>query len=144
MALTRSQSGSDAHPEAGSQSQSKRETAQYFIQETASLNIVKTTIQPDGQVIDWIPIVSQGEVASPPPLPASSFHRSSEAKVNSKSWQKNCPLFTLEMEGSEKGPGGTVPMLRQDLNLLSNEQTLAQRSSKPPPPLPTGKNSPSA
>jgi hypothetical protein len=40
------------------------------------------------------------------------------------------------MEGAEKGPGGTVPILRQDLKLLSNQQTLKQRLSKPAPPRP--------
>jgi hypothetical protein len=37
------------------------------------------------------------------------------------------------MEGAEKGPGGTVPILRQDLKLLSNKQTLTQRLSETAP-----------
>jgi hypothetical protein len=91
MSVENSQSGIDNEPEAGTQSQNRIETAQYFINKTAAFNIVKTTIQPDGQIIDWIPIESQGEVASPPPLPAPTFHPSHDtnAKVTSSTRRKS-------------------------------------------------------
>lgn len=132
--MTTSQSGIKADSEVGSQSQNIVETAQYFIKKTASLNVVKTTIQPNGQIIDWIPIESQEEIASPPPLPALHSNRSTDIKDDSESWKTNRPIFLLEQEGSEKGPGGAVPILRQDLNLISGKQTLAQRLTKPPFP----------
>lgn len=72
------------------------------------LNIVRTTVNDDGSIIDWIPLHSQaenGNVASPPPLPAdtpSEFNQSA-----SKPWAM------LQAEGVQRGPEGTVPILRQ-------------------------------
>lgn len=53
MSVANSQSSIETDSEAGSQSRNRFETAQYFTNKTASLNIVKTTIQPDGQIIDY-------------------------------------------------------------------------------------------
>ncbi|WP_437622865.1 hypothetical protein [Sorangium sp. So ce1151] len=63
-------------------------------------NIVATTVTPDGQVIDWIPIASQtpdGKIASPPtasPTSAAAAGSPTEAQLG------------------PRGPAGTVPVLR--------------------------------
>ena len=67
-------------------------------------NIVATTVTPDGQVIDWIPIASQtpdGKIASPPPPTASP---TGVAAARSPA--------TTEAQLGPRGPAGTVPVLR--------------------------------
>jgi hypothetical protein len=128
-------------PQADIKQGKRAETAHYFMARAAALHPTKSTVHANGQVVDWIPIESQGRVASPPPLPRSPFHENLAAKDNSRPTLR--PLSLLEQPGSEKGPGGTVPVLRQNLSLLSDQQTLQQRLSKPPPPS-QGKYSPSA
>jgi hypothetical protein len=102
------------------------------MRKTAELNIVKTTTHPNGHVIDWIPIESQGKIASPPPLPATSHNTPPNENGKKVEWETSRPIALLELKGAEKGPGGTVPIARQNLNLLSPKQTLNQRLSKPP------------
>lgn len=71
------------------------------------LKVIKTTTNPDGSVIDWIPIHSQvinGEIAGPPPLPVDTL-----SAPNQTTFQ---PWATLQADGAEKGPEGTVPILR--------------------------------
>lgn len=139
MAATTPQNGGNLKPGTspliGHQQQNKAETTRYFMRKTAELNAVKTTTHPNGQVIDWVPIESQGKIASPPPLPATPLNvlPSGQAKQSDK--QTLRPLSLLELEGAEKGPGGTVPIPRQNLNLLSPDQSLQQRLSKPPRPV---------
>jgi Neprosin len=83
----------------------------------ASLNIVKTTTTPSGQTIDWVPIASQnpsGQIATPPPaelarvLTAAPADRIAIAST-----------FELDDPTIERGPAGTVPILRPDISLLS-------------------------
>jgi hypothetical protein len=102
------------------------------MRKTAELNVVKTTIHPNDNVIDWVPIESQGKIASPPPLPATPFNSLSTEKGKEADRKTSRPLALLELEGAEKGPGGTVPIPRQNLKILSPNQTLSQRLSKPP------------
>src|ERR1700760_4174571 len=104
------------------------------MRKTAELNIVKTTTQPNGHIIDWVPIESQGKIASPPPLPATPHNTTptSTGKQDDRVTLRPIPL--LELEGAQRGPGGTVPILRQNLNQLIPNQTLTQRLSKPPLP----------
>ncbi|XXY18105.1 hypothetical protein WME88_00440 [Sorangium sp. So ce216] len=66
--------------------------------------IVATTVTPDGQVIDWIPIASQtpdGKLSSPPPPTASPTGAAAAPS----------PAAT-EARLGPRGPAGTVPVLR--------------------------------
>lgn len=73
----------------------------------SGLDVVHTTEHADGLIVDWIPITSQtpdGKIASPPPPPAYEA-----SYFNQSSFQ---PWSMLQMESAEKGPEGTVPMVR--------------------------------
>jgi Neprosin len=80
-----------------------------------SLQIVKTTRTPSGQTLDWVPIESQdaaGKIASPPPaafLPARAEERHTPVKPAG---------FELDDPRVERGPPGTVPILRPELSRL--------------------------
>jgi hypothetical protein len=72
---------------------------------------VKTTRTLGGQLVDWIPIESQvhgGKVATPPPSgPAQKKAVTAEKKAATGHY-----LFELENPSAERGPKGTVPILR--------------------------------
>jgi hypothetical protein len=107
----------------------QREIVDYFEHRLQRQRIVKTTTTPRGQTIDWIPMESQhpkGEIASPPPanfLPP---------------WQKEphpdrpelIVVGELEREGVERGPKGTVPILRKKLQGLGYTKSLKNYLSK--------------
>jgi hypothetical protein len=81
----------------------------------ASLKIVKTTTTPSGQTIDWVPIESQhpsGKIATAPPagLARPSIAPGRITKASS---------FELDDPRIERGPAGTVPILRPDIARLS-------------------------
>ena len=86
-------------------------------------NAVETTIHSDGSVIDWIPLdsqVSNGKVASPPPLPVDAFSSNDQPTFR--------PQALLQSENEQRGPEGTVPVLRFNSNI-----TLAAQQVKAPP-----------
>ncbi|PHH74960.1 hypothetical protein CDD82_4645 [Ophiocordyceps australis] len=63
--------------------------------------VVKTTTRLDGQMIDWVVLESQGDIASPPP--DALFRRG----------VKQPPLEAIiHLESAMDGPPGTVPVLR--------------------------------
>jgi hypothetical protein len=92
------------------------ELAAWLKARQASLKIVKTTTTPSGKTIDWVPIESQhpaGEIATPPPAAAVSEH-AEDAK------QPVTPVtFELDDPKVERGPAGTVPILRPDISRLT-------------------------
>ncbi len=79
------------------------------------LKIIHTTRTPSGQTIDWVPIESQhpsGKIASPPPgslFPSREQHR--ERPVAAARFEFDDPAV-------ERGPAGTVPIVRPDLSKL--------------------------
>jgi hypothetical protein len=97
------------------------ELSQWLEARTSSLQIAKTTHTPSGQTLDWIPIESQiaaGKIASAPPVTAMPV-RSQEAQRAVK------PVtFELDDPSVERGPAGTVPVLRPDLSLLTRTVAL--------------------
>lgn len=85
------------------------EVAQYFEARQKRLSIVKTTRTPSGQIIDWVPLESQHpEIAKPPPL----------QDIRPKAFDpKYLPVaFELENAAVDRGPPGTVPILRPRLH----------------------------
>lgn len=92
---------------------SSAELVEYFEARQRRLEVVATTTTPSGQVIDWIPIGSQvrgGRVAESPPRP--------ESIVTDRERPDERVSFELEQPGVERGPQGTVPILRKQLNRL--------------------------
>jgi Neprosin len=117
-------------------SRNKHAIKAFFEKQQAQLDVIKTTTTPSGRTIDWIPIGSQGEIATPPPfvptLPAATLG----LKGDSRQAQDAAPVF--EAEGAERGPEGTVPVLRYSVANVTGEKTLAQHLSKKLPPHPDG------
>src|SRR6266853_1604774 len=102
----------------------RAEITDYFRRRHARLQIVKTTRTPHGQIIDWIPIESQhpkGVIASPPP---------NRETVNSQLEHQPERFPKPELEDCERGPSGTVPVVRKNLKALGYNQPLKQYLSK--------------
>ncbi|TVY81819.1 hypothetical protein LSUE1_G005099 [Lachnellula suecica] len=87
-----------------------------------AINAVKTTYT-DGNVIDWVPIESQGIIASPPPPRAPCTNATA-------------PVSELQVPGAEVGPPGTVPIPRVNLDYLTASTSLKE----PPQVKPKGPN----
>ena len=101
------------------QNQFEKEIRSHFEKRQQSLNILATTTSPSGQVIDWIPIESQGEIASPPPPP--TVQNGGNVPV---------AVAELDMDGAEKGPEGTVPILRKNLDAIEFKEPLSKYLNK--------------
>jgi Neprosin len=92
-----------------------------------ALKIVKTTKTPSGQTVDWIPIESQvtrGKIASPPPahvLPA---------RVEDKHRPVKPVSFDLDDLKVERGPAGTVPVVRPNISQLTRTVELKDYLTK--------------
>jgi hypothetical protein len=88
----------------------------------SALKIVKTTVTPSGQTLDWIPIESQvptGKIATPPP-PGSIPTRIIDARTLVLP-----AALELDDPKVERGPAGTVPVVRPDLSRLT--RTIAMK-----------------
>lgn len=93
-----------------------------------NLKVVRTTTTSDGSVLDWIPRdsqVSDGKIATPPPLPSDTPSAADQATLQ--------PWAILQNDAEEKGPEGTVPVLRQDTSLLNITTRQAMQVTKAPP-----------
>lgn len=66
------------------------------------LQVVKTTSDANGQVVDWIIPESQGKIASPPPSSPWSNHSATLMDIET----------LVPQDPAMKGPEGTVPILR--------------------------------
>jgi neprosin-like protein len=102
------------------------ELRDYFKTRLKSLEVVKTTRSPSGQVLDWIPIESQvrrGKIASPP--------SDSERIKPVRGRRAEGPvLFELEQPDAVRGPAGTVPVVRKNLQRIPSWKNLEQFLSK--------------
>jgi hypothetical protein len=82
----------------------------YFRQRRARLPVVATTVTDSGQVIDWVPreaLCRDGIVAEPPPdAPRSVYPGDQPVR------------FELDDQPHARGPAGTVPIPRRDLDLF--------------------------
>jgi hypothetical protein len=98
------------------------EIALYFEARQRRLNVVRTTQTPSGQTLDWINVASQvfgGRIATPPP-PHSIAADDRTVGIH----------FELDDPSQERGPVGTVPMPRKNLNALHETTSLAYFLSK--------------
>ena len=98
------------------QRQLNPELSQALEPRQGELKIVKTTKTPSGQILDWVPIDSQlpeGKIASPPS--ASYLAESVEDKLK----PVKAASFELDDPAVERGPEGTVPIVRPDLTPLT-------------------------
>ena len=105
-----------------------REIQEYFQRRLQRLKVVHTTTTPRGQTIDWIPISSQypnGMVAEPPP-PIDLKHL---PPPDPKQPEMFAPSELMDPK-VERGPKGTVPILRKKLSALGYTRSLRRYLSK--------------
>lgn len=109
------------------QSQLNPELFQMLKTRQSLLKVVKTTTTPGGQTLDWIPIESQlreGTIATPPPVDKIPVVEQDTLKPTKAAG------FELDDPNVERGPAGTVPILRPDLSLLTKTVALQDFLSK--------------
>ena len=105
----------------------KKEIKDYFENRATKLKVVKTTSTPGGHILDWVKIESQnprGKIATPPPpiaLPETKVFKGREVKT---------VKFELEHSDVERGPKGTIPILRKDLTKIRSTKSLQDYLSK--------------
>jgi hypothetical protein len=100
------------------------EIARYFQARQARLKPVHTTQTESGQTLDWVPIESQlpaGAKIATPPGPRSIAPDPKTATIE----------FELLNPKTDRGPSGTIPILRKNLAALHDTRTLAERLAKP-------------
>jgi hypothetical protein len=105
----------------------REELYEYFKARRSRLEVVKTTRTPLRQTLDWIPIESQvgsrRKIASPPsddiPFPGNTGRQRAKTV-----------RFELEDVKIERGPEGTVPIVRRDLRLLGSAKPLREHLEK--------------
>jgi hypothetical protein len=109
---------------------------QYFRNRQARRKTVAVTQTPLGQVLEWIPIESQvqrGRIATPPDEGGLDLSRITERPADHLTGETR-PVqllpFELTREGAERGPEGTVPVVRRSLDRLTTTKTLADFLSK--------------
>jgi Neprosin len=101
------------------------EIVRHFERRRSALEVVKTTRTPSGQLLDWIPRESQapqGAIASPPPL--------TEAPEPGPGRGLEFARFELDDLRVERGPQGTVPVVRKDFSRIHATDSLARYLGK--------------
>jgi hypothetical protein len=96
------------------------ELSKWLDDRQSALQIVKTTTTPSGQILDWVPIESQhptGHIASPPPRIAPAVREDKERPVRAAALELDDPAV-------ERGPAGTVPLVRPDFSRLTRTVAL--------------------
>lgn len=125
----------------------------HFDERTKRRQVVATTVTKSGQTIDWIRAESQvpsGRLAVPPDVapspkdpgkPANPFL---EVRVPLK-WADLQARSELELDEKARGPKGTVPIVRFDVERYLTEEKIPPRDprdvlQKIPPPAPASNN----
>ncbi len=112
------------------------EIRQYFRDSQARRQPVKSTRTPLGQVLDWIPIESQvpgGRVADPPDEGGFDLTRIVKQPADHHSGEtRHVELlpFELTRDDAERGPNGTVPIVRRDVDRITTTKSLQDFLSK--------------
>jgi hypothetical protein len=109
------------------QSQLNRELVQFLQDRQNRLEVVKTTSTPGGQTLDWVPIESQtpdGKIASPPATDKMPAAREDPQKPVSPA------SLELDDKNVERGPEGTIPIVRPSLSHLTTTVKLQDYLAK--------------
>jgi hypothetical protein len=104
----------------------RKELCEYFESRQRRLDVVATTRTPSGQILDWIPIESQvrrGRIASPP-------SESVPLRLGNGTRKVRPVTFELEAANVRRGPEGTVPIPRRNLQRLTFTKGLSDHLSK--------------
>jgi len=91
-----------------SENNQENEITSYLTAKRAELDIVATTINQNGEVLDWIPLESQadGTIASPPPVDTET--------ITDTAGDIQCALYDITLNREIGVPAGCVPVLRRD------------------------------
>ena len=106
------------------------EVRQYFLDRQARREVVATTRTPGGQVLDWIPIESQlraGRLADPPDrggLSLARLEREPADRYDKVVRPVQLMQFELTRPDIERGPEGTVPVVRRDIDRITTTKSL--------------------
>ena len=107
----------------------EEEIRRHFENRLARMEIRETTETPRGQIIDWVPIESQvrkgTRIAEPPPGGHTFV-------TPSKRHADKLGHFELEDPKVARGPSGTVPVLRKNLDAIRFSQPLKKLIGKYP------------
>jgi len=107
------------------QRQLNPELVEWLNERQKSLEIVKTTRTRAGMFVDWIPLESQvegGRIATPRPVKVIA--------KSSKRGKMQRATFELDSPEVERGPDGTVPILRPDISRLTKKIRLEDYLNK--------------
>lgn len=121
----------------------------YFGERTKHRTIIKTTRTRSGQIIDWIKPATQvdgGVLAMPPEVmskqdaPARPLNRYLEMDAGIKQSESQ-PNFELQLDEGTRGPAGTVPIVRFDVERYLESIKIPPKDprdvlKKIPPPAP--------
>jgi Neprosin len=91
------------------------EAARHLEERLKRRTVVKTTTLPSGQVIDWIPVESQAGYRSATPPPSRPRARATPSRPPSNTQPAS---FELHDPSLDRGPPGTVPVVRKDPSRL--------------------------
>lgn len=103
------------------------ELRQYISDRQAKREVIARTRTKLGQELDWVPIESQspnGIVAEPP---------DEDVEVGTSThpdWPTNRAVTELELPDAEKGPPGTVPIVRRNVDLITSTRGVQKWLSK--------------
>jgi hypothetical protein len=113
------------------------EVRQYFRDQQARREVIAVTKTPLGQTLDWVPVESlapDGVVADPPDEGRGIDLRSLRSvPADDRSDEiRPAELVTFELADGNvpRGPKGTVPLVRRDVDRLTTANTLADLLSK--------------
>lgn len=148
--------GASAPPQLSALEYEQRKTriVRFFEQQRAGYRAVATTRTKSGQIIDWILPQSQvadGAIATPPDdgqhlPPKGGAYRASAQAAQTPGLPVRGARTELQLDPSLRGPAGTVPVVRFDVERYLRETRdlpLDPRqivSKAPPPPSPASNN----
>lgn len=112
------------------------EVRQYFKDRQAQREVVTVTTTPLGQMLDWVPVeslVREGKVADPPEELGVDLRSINTIPADDQGKEIR-PVelveFELTREGVPRGPRGTVPLVRRDLDRISTGKSLQDLLAK--------------
>lgn len=107
---------------------------EHLKQRQSRLEVVSTTKTPLGQVVDWVPaerVAPAGRIADPPDEDGPDRGVSPEGPADGDEIRPaELVRFELEDERAERGPAGTVPVVRRNPDAITSTRTLQDFLSK--------------
>ncbi len=112
------------------------EVRQYFKDRQSRREVVAVTKTPMGQVLDWVPMDSvapRGRPADPPDADRPDLAATSELPASDRSEQvRPAEFVSFELTDTRvpRGPRGTVPVVRKDIDRIRTTKSLDDLLSK--------------